>query len=94
MSNYLNERGIKWYLVRCRKDNCAFAHRISIALPHASVRDSLMLDEDIDKAADIFLTLWQENIRLWATEKELLTPQELAALLEAASAAEKGQQHG
>jgi hypothetical protein len=53
-----------------------------------------MLDEDIDKAADIFLTLWQENIRLWATEKELLTPQELAALLEAASAAEKGQQHG
>lgn len=53
-----------------------------------------MLDEDIDEAADIFLTLWQENIRLWATEKELLTPQELAALLDAASAQEKGKAGG
>ncbi len=53
-----------------------------------------MLDEDIDKAADIFLTLWQENIRLWATEKELLTPQELAALLAAAGTAGKEQADG
>ena len=43
-----------------------------------------MGDEDIDKAADVFLTLWQENIRLWAVEKELLSPRELEALLEAA----------
>ncbi|WP_262692042.1 hypothetical protein [Kordiimonas aestuarii] len=45
-----------------------------------------MLDEDIDKAADVFLSLWQENIRLWAMEKELLTPTELAMLLDAAGA--------
>ncbi len=43
-----------------------------------------MGDEDIDKAADVFLALWQENIRLWAVEKELLAPRELGALLEAA----------
>ncbi|MFC4348864.1 MULTISPECIES: hypothetical protein [Pseudomonadota] len=41
-----------------------------------------MRDEDIEQAADLFLTLWQENIRLWATEKDLLPHAELAALLE------------
>ncbi|WP_417449843.1 hypothetical protein [Kordiimonas sp.] len=46
-----------------------------------------MHEEDIDKAADVFLALWQENIRLWAAEKELLTPHELATLLDAAGAA-------
>ena len=46
-----------------------------------------MHDDDIEKAAEIFLGLWQENIRLWASEKDLLTPQELAALLAAAGGA-------
>ncbi|NVJ68743.1 MAG: hypothetical protein HWE08_00230 [Alphaproteobacteria bacterium] len=41
-----------------------------------------MRDEDIEQAADLFLTLWQENIRLWATEKDLLPHAELAELLE------------
>ncbi len=56
-----------------------------------------MGDEDIDKAADVFLALWQENIRLWAVEKELLAPRELAALLEAAglsSSAERAEEGG
>lgn len=53
-----------------------------------------MGDEDIDKAADVFLTLWQENIRLWAVEKELLTPRELEALLEAAGLAGSAGDHG
>ncbi len=52
-----------------------------------SCRDFTMHEEDIDKAADVFLALWQENIRLWAAEKELLTPHELATLLDAAGAA-------
>jgi predicted metalloprotease len=51
-----------------------------------SCSDLTMRDEDIDKAADIFLGLWQENIRLWAAEKDMLTPKELAALLAAAGA--------
>lgn len=40
-----------------------------------------MRKEDTEKAADLFLTMWQENIRLWAAEKDLLPHSELAALL-------------
>lgn len=48
----------------------------------ASYSEIVMRDEDIEQAADLFLTLWQENIRLWATEKDLLPHAELAELLE------------
>lgn len=46
-----------------------------------SCSDFVMRKEDTEKAADLFLTMWQENIRLWAAEKDLLPHSELAALL-------------
>ncbi len=61
---------------------CICTKKMTLRQMQASYSEIVMRDEDIEQAADLFLTLWQENIRLWATEKDLLPHAELAALLE------------
>jgi hypothetical protein len=53
-----------------------------------SAREFTMTDDEIEQAADLFLTLWQENFRHWALEKDLLPHRELAALMDVATAAD------
>lgn len=38
-------------------------------------------NDDINQLAEEFLDIWQENIRLWAVEKELLPLPELLELV-------------
>ncbi|MCJ9428393.1 hypothetical protein [Kordiimonas marina] len=37
--------------------------------------------EDMTALAERFLDLWQDNVRAWAAERDLLTPEDLADLL-------------
>jgi len=46
---------------------------------HSEVR---MTDtEELTALAERFLDLWQDNVRAWAAERDLLTPEDLAELL-------------
>ena len=42
---------------------------------------SMTENAELEKHVAEFLDLWQENIRLWSVDKELLTPDDLKALL-------------
>jgi hypothetical protein len=69
-------------LVRCRKENCAPAQKEdALASRRANYSRRMSKADDIDKLAEEFLDLWQENIRLWAVDKELLPLSDLVALV-------------
>lgn len=40
-----------------------------------------MVEDDAQALAERFLDLWQENVRLWASDRDILTAGELAELL-------------
>lgn len=60
---------------------CKCTKKFTLRQVCASYSEIIMRKDEIDQVADLFLTLWQENIRLWAAEKDLLPHRELAALL-------------
>ncbi len=41
-------------------------------------------ENDMDMLVEEFLDLWQENVRLWAIEREMLSPAALKEILEPA----------
>lgn len=41
----------------------------------------MMENVELEKRVTEFLDLWQENIRLWSVDRELLTPEDLRSLL-------------
>lgn len=62
---------------------CICTKKIILRQKPTSYTDFVMRNEETEQAADLFLTLWQENIRLWAQERDLLPHSELADLLRA-----------
>lgn len=72
--------------MRRRKTNCAAAQKNIVLLLRAATILLNMSDQGTaEELADLFLDLWQENIRLWSEDKELLPLDELLALVSGAS---------
>jgi len=69
-------------LVRCRKINCATAQKeYGFASTQGNYTPPMTKTDELEKLAEDFLDLWQENIRLWSVDRELLPLEDLLALV-------------
>ena len=60
---------------------CACKKETSSVSKHIFYTHFMTEKADVEKLVTEFLDLWQENIRLWSVDKELLTPEDLRELL-------------